>query len=525
VLEDGDFVGEALDLLEVLRREDDRSAGRLHGAHELPEAASLARIERRRRLVEQEDPRFRQEGDRDVQTLLVSDRQLGSEAVGLGERDRLERPPDRDVDVVDPFQAREEDEVLPRGKAAVLRRALWNPADVTWVPAPSDRARIRREGAREDGQQRRLARPVRPHEGQRLASANVEVGRFEGRPRAVAAGDAPRRENDAVVRHGLDATTVRPYDREAEIPANRPVSARRRQAYWEWDFEVDGALALAPVAHDRLIEETGSDSLPRMAWPEAPGLAARAALREEERARVKRARRAAAIMVVAAVTLVLLLLPAFGSSDAPIIGSPGPAPAQRLLPSGPPRPLVVAVRDTLRIQLPINQGRVTAIGYHAAGASALELEPVGTQANAGVFGRIVQRLVGGDGSGIRYYMLEGGAGPRTGGLDIGAPVGTDVFAPVDGTVIAISSRIINGRQYGKRIEIQPSGNPSVVVAIMNVQMDPALNVGSPVVSARTKIGSVLDLSAAERAALARYTQDEGQHVHLEVHAAASIASP
>jgi hypothetical protein len=185
----------------------------------------------------------------------------------------------------------------------------------------------------------------------------------------------------------------------------------------------------------------------------------------------------------------------------------------------------VAVRDTLRIQLPINQGRVTAIGYHGAGASALELEPVGSQANAGVFGRMVQRLVGGDGSGIRYYMLEGGAGPRTGGLDIGAPVGTDVYAPVDGTIIAISDRIINGRPYGKRIEIQPSGNPGVVIALMNIEMDPALNVGSPVVSAATKLGRVLDLSAAERAGLARYTQDEGQHVHMEAHAAATMATP
>jgi murein DD-endopeptidase MepM/ murein hydrolase activator NlpD len=261
-----------------------------------------------------------------------------------------------------------------------------------------------------------------------------------------------------------------------------------------------------------------------MAWPEAPGLAARAALREEERARIRRARRTVATTVVAAVALILLLLTLFGSGDAPLIGSPGPAPAHRLLPSGPPRPLVIAVRDTLRIQLPINQARVTAIGYHGAGASALELEPVGTQANAGVFGRIVQRLVGGDGSGIRYYMLEGGTGPRTGGLDVGAPVGTDVYSPVDGTVISISDRIINGRPYGKLIEIQPSGNPGVVIALANIHMDPMMNVGFPVVSARTRIGSVLDLSSAERASLARYTQDEGQHVHLEVHAAASIAS-
>jgi murein DD-endopeptidase MepM/ murein hydrolase activator NlpD len=262
-----------------------------------------------------------------------------------------------------------------------------------------------------------------------------------------------------------------------------------------------------------------------MAWPEAPGLAARGALRERERARVRRARRLAALTVGAAVALVVLLLAGFGSNGDRLIGAAGPAPAHRLLPSGPPRPQVVAMHDTLRIQLPVNQARVTAIGYHGAGEAALPLEPVGSQANAGAFGRIVQRLAGEDGSGLRYYLLEGGAGARTGGLDVGAPEGTDVYAPVDGTVIAISDRIVNGRRYGRRIELQPAGNPGVVLSLTNLELDPALEVGSSVVAAGTKIGRVIDLSDVERAGLARYTQDRGQHVHLEVHLAASLTAP
>ena len=262
-----------------------------------------------------------------------------------------------------------------------------------------------------------------------------------------------------------------------------------------------------------------------MAWPEAPGLAARAALREKQQARIRRARRFAALAVVTAVALVVLLVAAFGPGGGRVVGEAGPAPAQRLLPSGPPRPQVVAMRDTLRLQLPINQVRVTAIGYHATGATAVPLDPVGSQANAGVFGRLVQRLVGDDGSGIRYYLLEGGQGSQTGGLDVGAPVGTDVYAPVDGTVIAISDRVVDGRPYGKRIELQPAGNPGLVVTLTNVELDAALTVGSTVVAARTKVGRVIDLSAVERAALARYTQDRGHHAHIEVHAAATLATP
>jgi hypothetical protein len=232
-----------------------------------------------------------------------------------------------------------------------------------------------------------------------------------------------------------------------------------------------------------------------------------------------------ALGVVAAFAVVVALLAAFGGGEGRMVGAAVPAPAQRLLPSGPPRPQLVAMREGVRILLPINQGRVTAIGYHAAGPTALALDPIGSQVNAGLFGRLLQRLVGDDGSGIRYYLLEGGEGPQTGGLDIGAPVGTDVYAPVDGTVIAISDRIVNGSRFGSRIELQTSGNPGVVIALTSLELDPALTVGSTVVAARTKVGRVIDLSAVERAGLARYTQDSGQHVHLEAHAAASVTAP
>ena len=328
--------------------------------------------------------------------------------------------------------------------------------------------------------------------------------------------------------HRADASTVSlngPYDYEAEVPANVRDLRPRRRSGWEWETDTDGALALAPEPALSLKEEAAFVSVPPMSWPEAPGLAARATLREQERARARRARRVGALLVVAAASLITFLLLGFGPGGTKLATLTGPAPAERLLPAGPPRPQIVAMRETLRIQLPIEQERVTAIGYHAAGTDALALEPVGTQANAGLLGRFKQRIFGESGSRLRYYLLDGGSGPRTGGLDVGARADTDVYAPVDGTVIAISDRILNGKRYGVRIDIQPSGNPGMVVAITNLRADPALAVGSTVVAAITKVGRVVDLSDVERAELARYTTDKGQHVHLEVHAAASLASP
>jgi murein DD-endopeptidase MepM/ murein hydrolase activator NlpD len=317
----------------------------------------------------------------------------------------------------------------------------------------------------------------------------------------------------------------RPYDHQGGTRAGGGGVIPLRPPAWDWSFESDGALALEPEVASGSTGLDTSATVPRMARPEAHGLAYRAAAREETRARVRRARRTTALLVAACVCLVLLLLTAFGTGGVAARVTRGPAPADRLLPSGPPRPQVVAIQDTLRIQTPIDQSRVTAIGYHASGADVLALQPVGTQENAGIVKRFFHRLFGQSGSGLRYYQLGGGVGPQTGGLDVGAPVNTDVYAPVDGSVIAISDMIVNGKAYGVHIDIQPSGSPGVVVTLENLKPDPALTVGSAVSSGRTKIGRIIDLSSVEQAALARYTQDKGQHVHIEVRPASGIAAP
>ena len=44
-------------------------------------------------------------------------------------------------------------------------------------------------------------------------------------------------------------------------------------------------------------------------------------------------------------------------------------------------------------------------------------------------------------------------------------------------------------------------------------------------AATSKLGTVLDFSRVEQQALARYTQDAGNHVSIEVHPAATLAIP
>ena len=130
-------------------------------------------------------------------------------------------------------------------------------------------------------------------------------------------------------------------------------------------------------------------------------------------------------------------------------------------------------------------------------------------------------IFGGGGGNPRWYQLGGGG---TNALDVGASAGTDVYAPVDGIVAAIRPFILMGKQYGSEIDIQPQSAPSLIVAVSQLTADPALTVGSAVVSGATKLGTVVDLASVEQQALAKYTNDGGNHVTIEVRAAPVVTT-
>lgn len=221
------------------------------------------------------------------------------------------------------------------------------------------------------------------------------------------------------------------------------------------------------------------------------------------------------------VTLVAVLLSAFGGSGRPP-QAPVSSNAAQLLPAGPPAPEIVARLGALHLQLPISQTRVTAIGYQGGDAGALALSPLGAQRNEGALKRILHAIVGGSGGSPHWYQLPGGVGPGTSALQVGAGAGTDVYSPVDGTVTAIDDVQIDGRTLGSQIDIQPTDAPSLVVSVSHVRVDPALVIGSALTAGSTKLGSVIDFSHVQNQALARYTNDAGNHVVVEVHPSATV---
>ena len=233
----------------------------------------------------------------------------------------------------------------------------------------------------------------------------------------------------------------------------------------------------------------------------------------------QRARLLVVLAAVGVLALVTLLLTAFGS------GTQAPSGNLALVPTTPigterPNPEVLATVGNLRVQLPVAESAVTAIGYHGARDGALELDPVGRQANEGLLLRLWRTIAGAPADGPVWYQLSGAAGPGRHVLDVGAATGTDVYAPIDGTVVAIADDILDGVVVGARIDIRPTQAPAVVVSLRNLRPDAALSVGSPVVAARSKVGSVADVAAVERQALAAYARDKGNNVSVTVYPAA-----
>ena len=216
----------------------------------------------------------------------------------------------------------------------------------------------------------------------------------------------------------------------------------------------------------------------------------------------------------------MLVLTAFGSGRATPAPATAAQPQSALLPAGPPEPQIVAGRNGLQLQLPVPQTRLTAVAYHDAGPGVLTLDPVGRRGNRGLLGRLADRVLGRGGDGLVWYQLGDGG---TSALDVGAAPGTDVFSPVDGVVVGIDDLVIDGRVRGAKIDIEPADAPSLLVTVTRLKPDASLAIGSPVVAASSRLGAVLSLSHLERQELARYTQDAGNHVSVEVRSAPTTA--
>jgi hypothetical protein len=101
-------------------------------------------------------------------------------------------------------------------------------------------------------------------------------------------------------------------------------------------------------------------------------------------------------------------------------------------------------------------------------------------------------------------------------VDVGAPAGTDVYSPVDGTVVSVQPYVLNGEARGSIVQIRPSDLAAVIVTVGNLDQHLAVDVGSPVHASQTLLGKIVDLSKLLHQTVANYTSDSGNHVSMQV---------
>lgn len=229
----------------------------------------------------------------------------------------------------------------------------------------------------------------------------------------------------------------------------------------------------------------------------------RAYRRRRELRRDRRALISAAIPVIVVAVLALVLGVGRGGMSAEEAGPlASPVPSPELGSGARPPEVVIARADGVEVHIPVDPQRVTAAAFHPIN------DPSGVALRAS--GALpIQQSDRGD-----------RAGPETAALDVGAPAGTAVYAPVDGTIASVSDYVVLGRIEGYEVTIAPSvaaGGLVLRLTHLDLPADGGTpSVGTAVRAGVTPLGRVRDFSGVAEQEISRFTADSGNHVHMEL---------
>lgn len=233
------------------------------------------------------------------------------------------------------------------------------------------------------------------------------------------------------------------------------------------------------------------------------------AARRETRRRRDRRRRGltlllAAVPVAAAVVAIAVLT---GSDSNPGIVDPtlpalaDPLPQVEMGADRRPENIPLADAEGLELRLPFPRDLVTAVAFHPVEtSSAVTLDPRGALGH-----EIIPR--------------RGRPGPETAALDVGAPADTAVYAPVSGVVAVVRPYQVAGKEIGYEMAIAPSVAAGLLVRITHLDAPGGFEiprVGKAVTAGVTELGRVADFSAVVDQEISQFTNDSGNHVHIEV---------
>lgn len=179
----------------------------------------------------------------------------------------------------------------------------------------------------------------------------------------------------------------------------------------------------------------------------------------------------------------------------------------------------------LKLRVPVPIGRLTELGWHQASYDyALHLTSLLPTANMSKArknrgtGRNLSRQESGPDAVLTGYALamwRNSNDRPDSAVDVGAPPGTPVLAPLSGTVVLVKPYELYGKYPDVRIHIQPEGRPDLDLVLIHVQ-NPSVRAGDKVVAGVTQVGEVRELAGKVPLQLRSYTRDPGNHVHMQL---------
>jgi hypothetical protein len=192
-----------------------------------------------------------------------------------------------------------------------------------------------------------------------------------------------------------------------------------------------------------------------------------------------------------------------------------------------PTPLV-ATRDGLKLHSPISANHITEIEFHQASYdTALPLTPLVTIVDAedaadqrGTKHLPPEQQPFGDepliAEAVSTWRLDSFGDEMT-AMDVGALAGTDVYAPITGTVVKIKSYSLFGLIDDYELHFQSPDYPGLDIVMLHID-NLRVKVGDKVVGGATRIATVRDIGEVIDNNLANFTApgDPGNHCHVQV---------
>lgn len=264
----------------------------------------------------------------------------------------------------------------------------------------------------------------------------------------------------------------------------------------------------------------------------------RIARQRRQRAGAKRRNLTVALVIIAAISVAALgwryssdrraAANPFAASEKAAVAAGGHARSNSTFasenPADPDPTPNFAELGALKLRLPVEVKDLGEIGFHQASytyamhmTTTMPDAPLSSAKNKRGTGRDIASQPTGANAllvGKVVRMWRSRPGKPDSAVDVGAPPGSNVLAPVSGQVIKIKSYKLYGKYDDYEIHIRPDGRDDIDCVMIHVT-DLSTTVGSRVKAGVTRVATVRKLSNVIHDQLGDYATGSGDHVHVQ----------